>query len=156
MKRAFRQLPVRDQDRAWHIIAVFHPTKGTWVFYELWGLAFGLGAAVLEFNRVPAQLVALARRWFALPVLNFYDDFKLTELAGTMGEGDVIFRNLCAWEGWWLDEKKHQEPALTITFLGTVEDCSHVADDDAIYLAIVEERRQLLLEELRAMKETWR
>ena len=156
MKRAFRQLPVRDQDRAWHIIAVFHPDKKIWVFYELWGLAFGLGAAVLEFNRVPAQVVALARRWFALPALNFYDDFKVTELACTEGGGDPLFRDLCAWIGWWLDDGKHQGPATTIKFLGTIEDCSHVADEDVVYLAIVEERRQLLLQELQAMKTSGR
>jgi len=149
MKRAFRQLGVRDRDRCMHIVAIFHPTLRAWVFFELDGLAFGLGAAVLEFNRVPAQLVALARRWLAIPAVNFYDDFRITDICGTGGNANYMFEALCSWIGWWLDIKKHQPPAASIVFLGTLEDASHVEDEDEVRIQTTEERRLLILEELR-------
>ena len=83
-------------------------------------LAFGLGAAVLEFNRVAAHITAVARRWLALPVFNFYDDFRVLDTG--YGGGDEMFQHLVAWLGWRLDPKKHQGPARLIIFLGTQED----------------------------------
>jgi len=148
MKRAFRQLGVRDKDRCLHVVAVFHPSLRVWVYFELDGLAFGLGAAVLEFNRVPAQIVALARRWLAIPVVNFYDDFRITDILGAGGNANYMFEALCAWIGWWLDAGKHQPPAPIITFLGTLEDASHVEEDDEVRIQTTEERRALIVEEL--------
>ena len=43
-------------------------------------MPFGLMSAVLQLNRVSTFLVALARRWFALPILGFYDGFEIFEL----------------------------------------------------------------------------
>ena len=75
MKSAYRQLGVRDDCRQYHITALYDQVVKSWRFGLLHGLAFGLSAAVLEFNRVPEHLVAVARRWLALPVIHFYDDF---------------------------------------------------------------------------------
>ena len=43
-------------------------------------LLFGLSGSVLLFNRVPSMLVAVARRWLAIPVHAFFDDFKIVDL----------------------------------------------------------------------------
>ena len=45
------------------VIALFDPHKGVWV----------------HFNRIPALIVAFCRRWMAIPVQNFYDDFRIIE-----------------------------------------------------------------------------
>ena len=70
MKRAYRQVLRWAGHAHLHIICIWHPLKRCWVFAELRGLAFGLVVAVNHFNRVPAQLVATARRWLGIPAIN--------------------------------------------------------------------------------------
>ena len=84
-------------------------------------MPFGLMGAVLDFNRVSAHLVAIARRWLAIPVVGFYDDYKLTELLASCPSADAAFTELVSWLGWSLDPGKHQKPAPSLTFLGTLE-----------------------------------
>jgi len=147
MKRAFRQLGVRDQDRRYHVIALWEPGKG-WRFGELDGLAFGLGAAVLEFNRVPEHVVAVARRWLALPVTHFYDDYRLIDLLASRGSADKFFDHLCAWLGWELDPGKHQSPASLIKFLGVLEEIKDQEGGEFVTLMLEEDKRKAILEEL--------
>jgi len=149
MKRAFRQLGVRDVDRAYHIIAAWSPVDKCWMFAELDGLAFGLGAAVLEFNRVPALVCAIARRWLGIPVVNFYDDFRISDIAAGDGSANESFLELMDWLGPLLDEDKEQKPAAGIVFLGALEDSARVSTDDAVYLRALEKRRIALLAALR-------
>ena len=145
MRRAFRQLGVRDEDRRYHIIALYEPGQG-WRFGELDGLAFGLGAAVLEFNRVPEHVCAVARRWLALPVTHFYDDFRTVDIAASAGSVDRYFADLCAWLGWQLDPSKHQVPETLIKFLGVMEEL--LGDGDNVTISLSEEKRLDLLGEL--------
>ena len=53
------------------------------------GLAFGMAVAVLDCNRVPAQLTAVARRWLGTPALNFFDDFRIHSLARDALDSDI-------------------------------------------------------------------
>ena len=80
----------------------------------MFAMLFGLMAAVLQFNRVSGLLVALARRWIALPVLGYFDDFKYTVLAGGGGGcsnvrqtvvplDQAMFEDLVSWIGYALD-----------------------------------------------------
>ena len=117
MKTAFRQIPIKEDDQQFHIIAIYSHVAGQWVLGELKGLVFGLGAAVLEFNRIPIYLAALARRWLAIPFLDFYDDFRLFDIEDAQASGDVMFEELISWRtGWWLDYDTHQGPAPEIKF----------------------------------------
>ncbi len=48
----------------------------------------------MQFNRAPAELVALARRYLATPSINFHDDFKvmgIQETAAVQTKPSVIF-----------------------------------------------------------------
>ena len=65
-------LPVRPRRQylsiAYSVVTIFHPEKQQLAFAECDGLAFGLGAAFLGFNRIirlPTFIVAVARRWLA-------------------------------------------------------------------------------------------
>ena len=87
MKRAYRQLsPVAEHLRH-SIIAVWDPEALMWRFGIMHGLCFGLLSAVLQFNRHPALVVAIARRWLAIPAIHFFDDFKVGELAISEASG---------------------------------------------------------------------
>ena len=149
MKRAFRQLAVRTADRKYQIIAVWIPERG-WCFGELDALGFGLGAAVLEFNRCPEHMVAVARRWLALPVIHFYDDYRLLDVECSGGSVDKYFLHLNDMMGYFLDADKHQLPESKITFLGVQEEvCEDDSGEEVVRLFLSEDKRKLLLEEVR-------
>jgi len=80
MEDAYRQLPVADDQVRWAVVTVWCPTGSRWLFGLLRALAFGEYAAVLYFNRLPSLLCALGRRWLAVPVIAFYDDFKVIDI----------------------------------------------------------------------------
>ena len=121
MKRAYRQIPVGESHLQYSIVAVWHPKWHRWVFGILHGLAFGLLAAVLQFNRYPAALVAIARRWLAIPVINFFDDFKLTEPMFAKGSGAFYFDKLVDAFGWLFDPDKDRPFRVQAQFLGGME-----------------------------------
>ena len=121
MKRAYRQVPVSQQQLCFSVIAVWHPSHRRWVFGILHGLAFGLLSAVLQFNRYPALLVAIARRWLAIPVINFFDDFKITEPRFAKGSGALYFDKLMEKLGWLFDAEKDKPFTSNVVFLGGQE-----------------------------------
>ena len=151
MSKAYRQIPVSEEHLKHSVVCLWNPVAGKWVFAILHGLAFGLVWAVLTFNRYPAFISALARRWLAIPCTNFYDDFKVHTTAHDEGSASHYFNRLMAETGlgWRFDASKDHIPALKCRFLGTWEDYSATASDfvqmspDAVKAAMV--RDQLLL-----------
>ena len=72
-------------------VMVWHPDKKEWVFGESKGLLFGLTGAVLACSRVPALIAAIARRWLAIPVQDFFDDFRILDIAKSNGSASTFF-----------------------------------------------------------------
>ena len=128
-KRAYRQIPVLEDHLPYSTIAVYHPFRKKWVFGVLHGLAFGLSSAVLQFNRYPALIVAIARRWLAIPVISFFDDFKLTEPDFAANSGPQYFDKLVNAMGWLFDEDKNIPLTPIGKFLGGVEDFTQLDND---------------------------
>jgi len=126
------------------------------MFGPLDGMAFGLGAAVHQFNRVPAFVIALARRFLCIPVVAFYDDFRITDLEAARGSADRCFCELLAWLAIKLDEKKHQAPASAITFIGAVEDASRAGLDDEVLLKPKQGRIESIRQEIQTILATRR
>ena len=134
MWKAFRQIPVCDEHLPFHIVAVFCQKTGSMLYAPLDGMAFGLAAAVHQFNRVPAFLLAVARRFLAIPVVGFYDDYRITDLEMARGSADATFQALLSWLHIRLDAKKHQPPSSMITFIGAVEDSSRAGYEEEVFL----------------------
>ena len=84
-------------------------------------LALGLLAAVLQFNRYPAALVAVARRWLAIPIINFFDNFKITEPSFAAGSGGLYFDKLMSELGWLFDVDKDKPFRRVAAFLAGLE-----------------------------------
>ena len=141
MKGAYRQMPVLEAHSQFSIICVYVPSLGQWMFCELWGLAFGLASAVIQFNRFPTLLCALARRWLALPLVAFFDDFKLTELVCGKQSGWSFLAALIKFLGPTFDPEKDSLPSTMIKFLGNVEDLQLLPEDKA-YMYPSDARRQ--------------
>lgn len=70
---AYRGLPVCDSHLCYSNIAIFVPQVG-WRFTTLYGLAYGLEAAVVAFNRFPQLGVAIARRCLLSCCAAYFDD----------------------------------------------------------------------------------
>ena len=122
MWKAYRQIPCHMSQCPFMAVMIFHPVRKEWVFGEARGLLFGLTGAVLNFNRVPAFITAVARRWLAIPVQHFFDDFRIFDILQSGGSANHFFRLLLSEVlGWRIDPGKEQIPASVIEFLGNNE-----------------------------------
>ena len=70
---AYRGLPVKLEHLAVSVSSVFVPKEG-WRFTNMWGLAYGLEAAVVAFNRFPCLGIAIARRCCSALASAYCDD----------------------------------------------------------------------------------
>ena len=77
-----------------NVAAVLDPTTKQWRYTLLYGLAFGLGTAVNQFNRVPALLTAVARRLLYLLASHYVHDNVIAELLCLTGHGPRMFTKL--------------------------------------------------------------
>ena len=129
--KAYRQLGVADEHLRHSIVCVWHPRRRMWVYGILLGLAFGEVVAVLMFNRYPALLVALARRWLAIPVINFYDDFKIHDVDSSGNSASYFFDQLASTPGlgWRFSSNKNAELSTVCKFLGVLEDHSFTGNE---------------------------
>jgi hypothetical protein len=126
MRKAYRQIPIISGQEAFQIIAVWHPERRQYVFAHLKGLAFGLVASVAHFNRIPAFLIAAARRFFAIPAIGYFDDIRIhaVEPHGTLVW--ETFNWLIETIGYVFDPSKDSPMAASGFFLGFWEDLSTV------------------------------
>ena len=126
MRKAYRQIPVAQNQSQYQIICVFNPEIHKWCFAKLRGLAFGLTSAVVSFNRIPAFITMVLRRWFGIPTVNFFDDIRIHSLQ----EHSKIVWNLTVWVmhqlGWVFDIGKDQPFESVGPFLGFLEDLSEL------------------------------
>ena len=72
MWKAFRQIPVDPSVQNFLVVCVWNEARCRWEFGLAHALVFGLSGAVVHFNRLPALLTAIARRWLAIPVQHFF------------------------------------------------------------------------------------
>ncbi len=150
MKRAYRQVSVMEHEQPFHIVCAWHLEEQQWRFAELRGLAFGLTASVIHFNRMPAHLTAVARRWLGLPVTSFYDDFKLLALDHEVGHVWGSFSRLVTQAGWLFDQEKDSHFASTGPFLGFIEHLEHAHSTGKMWLEVkpsFDDRLQAALED---------
>ena len=131
MDDAYHQIPRADCDAPFAIVAIWCPCSKAWLFAEEDALLFGLASAVLHFNRVPAFIVAAARRILAIATTAFYDDFRTHDVAGA-GCAARFFRAFVEWLGFSLSKKKRQDPTPCPVFLGNTEDYLLAGQDVAL------------------------
>ena len=70
---AYRGHPVDEQHLRYSVVAIWVPKEG-WKFTILWGLAYGLEAAVVAFNRMPILGIAACRRMVSSAAAAYFDD----------------------------------------------------------------------------------
>ena len=93
MTDAFRQSPVAPEHQGVNVVAFCAPSRGHWVFSEVYGLVYGMKSSVLHFNRFPALCAATARRMGGAATGSYVDDFTTIDFLMAGGSGQA-FANL--------------------------------------------------------------
>lgn len=73
LPEAYRGLPVSEDQLRYSIVCIFLPGVG-WRFSLMYGLAYGLGSAVISFNRFPSLGIAISRRCTLAVAASYFDD----------------------------------------------------------------------------------
>ncbi|CAE7466822.1 unnamed protein product [Symbiodinium microadriaticum] len=121
---AYRGHPVRHDHQRYSVIALFVPGTG-WRFSILWGLAYGLEAAVVGFNRFPTFGVAMARRCTSSMCAAYFDDELSVEFLHGSCTSQVGLRLCFGLLGAPPQPSKSFPPAADRHYLGT---SVHVGD----------------------------
>ena len=151
---AYRYVPVLPEHSRFSISAVWSPIGRKWLFLRLLGNAFGLTAAVQNFNRRPALLCAVARRTLGMAVASYFDDFGLIDFAGANGLGLEQLSILIALFGAPQSPSKRMPMAATRSYLGQVVHLGPAAENGTVVLEAKPNARHEAADELSAMAES--
>ena len=146
-RKAYRQLPIRPDQRKWSVVAFRHPKSGKPVFYIMIGHSFGLVAAVYNYNRRSAAINDIFLSLFEMVAFNFYDDKYGFEPEETVEMAKLVAEQVHFYLGAQFDQKKLQL-AHDPTILGVTYDLENMK------LLIKESRKEDLIEELTAISKT--
>ena len=113
---AYRWCPVDPEDQ---------DSAGEWLFQEVFGSLFGMSSAVMNFNRWPRFLQAVARRWLCLLVSIYFDDASLLDLASAKGVGQRHLRAMFRIFGAPLSKEKEVDLGPSADFVGLVHDAGN-------------------------------
>ena len=105
------------------------------VFYYVPGHNFGMASSVLNFNRFPKLMVAMARSLLALPVSQYFDDYFIMDLRCAGDSGQVGLQRLHMHLKRPLDDGKRQSMASKRVGLGVVVDVSRVRTEWAVVVS---------------------
>ena len=115
---AYRGHPVRDDQLCFSIVAVFVEGAG-WRFTILYGLAFGLESAVVNFNRLPLLAVAVCRRCLSGMNAAYFDDELSVDFHSESAVSQLAFKLVCKAFGAEPQAAKSFPPAPDRKYLGT-------------------------------------
>ena len=105
------------------------------VFYYVPGHNFGMVSSVLNFNRFPKLMVAMARSLLALPVSQYFDDYFIMDLHSAGSSGQLGLQQLHLLVNRPLDVGKRQTMASKRVGLGVTIDVSRVRSEWAIVVS---------------------
>jgi hypothetical protein len=123
-------------------------------FYYIPGHNFGMVSSVLNFNRFPKLMVAMARSLLALPVDQYFDDYYLVDLRCAGMTGQTGMQQLHIILNRLLDAGKRQEMAGKRVGLGVNVDVSRVRAEWAVVVSTKWHRCLSILTTLREARAT--
>ena len=150
---AYRGLPVCPEHLAVSIAAVFVPQVG-WRFTILWGLAYGLEAAVVAFNRFPCLCIAVSRRCCSALSSSYFDDMLALEAVATsdISRQGVLAASMCM--GAPPQPAKSFPPAPDRIFLGVSIHVGDAAYDRMLFMQCKESTKRKVCSKLDAILES--
>ena len=120
MASAYRQIPNRPDEAQGLIIGFWHPEAQAIRYAIMRAHPFGLAAAVLNFNRLPALATAIIRQCTATAAAAYFDDTGVLDLACSRGSGQECVGVVYDILGAMLDAGKQQPMASQRCFLGVL------------------------------------
>ena len=123
-------------------------------FYYVPGHNFGMVSSVLNFNRYPKLMVAMARSLLALPVSQYFDDYFLMDLRSAGASGQLGLQQLHIITNRPLDNGKRQSMASKRVGLGVVIDVSRVHSEWAVVVSTKWHRCYSILTMLREARDS--
>jgi hypothetical protein len=140
MKAAYKQIPMDAMHASLTVIIVYDIRANRWRFVISHALLFGLSGAVLQFNRVPTFIVALARRWLAIMTHAFFDDFRIIDFDCERQSAVRWFDKLVELLGWTFDKEKAQTGLNVLPMLGNLERYSDIGFSESLIVEAKPER----------------
>ena len=144
-RKAYRQIPVRPDNRKWSVIGFKHHETGKPVFFVMIGHSFGLVSAVYNYNRRSAAINDILEKIFKLVAFSFYDDKYGFEPEDTVELAKFTAERVHFMLGVTFDEKKLQladDPVI----LGVTYDLANMV------LLLKPSRKEDLLAELKGIQ----
>ena len=151
MWKAFRQIPIHPSVQNLLVVCFWNRHTSRWVYGLAHALPFGLSGAVINFNRLPSLLAAIARRWLAIPVQHFFDDFRIIDMKSSNGSAFRWFSKLVQLIGVRFDSTKDQLPTTTLPLLGNLEHYGNAGATECFLVEAKPERLRALEEEVRTL-----
>ena len=137
---AYKQLPTLPSDMRNAIIALRHPTKGTWRGFVTRTLIFGSAADVLRYNVFSRILAELCIRCLGIPLVIYFDDFAAI-IHAQLGPGALrIFTAFCKALCITLKPGK-SSVAGKIVFLGMLGDFPSDSNNRLLSISLPPEKR---------------
>ena len=151
MRAAYRRIPV---NAPWYtVFALWSFVRRAVVYYYLPGHNFGFGTAVLNFNRFPHLMCAMARVLFAVPCAHFFDDYVIVDAAAGGASGQEALAEAHALVGQELEPKKRKPMASGNVALGQHVDVSRAHVDQTVTVSPLRQRCRNILAALRAARQ---
>jgi hypothetical protein len=132
MPDAYRFVPIRPDELAQNIVAVWDPETGKPMFQEIYGHVFGKSAAVVNFHRLQRLLTSAARRLLGLLIAFYYDDATLQDLSSAKGRGQRYLRGFFRLLGRTLSSEKSVPLQTCADYLGLRHDVSRAMSEGLI------------------------
>ena len=140
---AYRHVPCSQPE--YTVVVIIDPVSRQPAYFTMGGFNFGLKSAVLQFNRFPEVMVAVARRLLAIVCTHFYDDYCVVEPTETAAHAQQMLAELHDLVGFPFKEAKHEKAAPKFVFLGVESDLSG-AVDGTVTLSVRPERLDSIIE----------
>ena len=105
-RKAYRQIPVKPDQRKFSVIVMKDPADQIPKFFVMVGHSFGLVSAVYNYNRRSAFINEVLVSLFGLVAFSFYDDKYGFEPASTVASAHLVAQSVHWWLGAHYDQKK--------------------------------------------------
>ena len=148
MSSAYRQIPNHPEEAAAMIVAYCDREVNELRYAVLKAHPYGLAASVLNFNRTPCFLTALARRVAAACASNYFDDTGVLDFAAARGSAQSFLWQLYTLLGFTLDPDKDGPMASQRHFLGLLLDLARALSDTSMMIHLKEGLAESLLSDI--------
>ena len=132
MWKGFRQNHTTEDDLGLCVITFMHPKLAQRVYHRLFGLPFGVGSVVNQFNRMPMLITAFLRRVMCFCSGHYFDDSACLELLKLAAVSKTQYIRIHGFFGVVLSHKKRKYMRSAQTFLGHFNDLCILRSDGAM------------------------